>query len=166
MNEILSYIQKFAVGACFAGMIASVLPHSTEDTLMVNQQKRQIEKKTKQLDVNETIIRGKEGERVIYAIKKGKLISVATEIPGINYDEKGMPVSEKTGKPNVPFSVAFGIAAILLAIVPHIRSLATKLSESMASSSARRKERNEKKAEEKAAKAMEKAKAKESGSWL
>jgi hypothetical protein len=166
MNEILSYIQKFAVGACFAGMIASALPHSTEDTLMVNQQKRQIAKKIKQIDADETIIRGKEGERAIYAIKKGKLIYVTKEVPGITYNEKGMPVSERTGKPNVPFAIGFGIAAILFALVPHARSLASKLKAYMAESSVRRKEKNEKKAEEKAAKAIEKAKAKEGGSWL
>jgi hypothetical protein len=155
MNAILSYIQKFAVGACFAGMIASALPHSTEDTLMVNQQKRQIEKKIKQIDADETIIRGKAGERATYAIKKGKLIYVAKEVPGITYNEKGMPVSEMTGKPNVPFAVGFGVAALLLALVPHASSLARKLRESMAAS-----------AEEKAAKAIEKAKSKGSDSWL
>jgi hypothetical protein len=162
MNEILSYIQKFAVGACFAGMIASALPHSTEDTLMVNEQKGRITKKIKQIDADETIIRGKEGERAIYAIKKGKLIYVTKAIPGITYNEKGMPVSEMAGKPNVPFAVGFGIATILFALVPHAR----KLKEYMAASSVRRKERNEKKAEEKAAKAIEKAKSKSSGGWL
>jgi hypothetical protein len=176
MNEKLNSIRKFAVGACFAGMIANVIPHSTDGTLMVTEQKRQIIRKINHFGADETIIRGEDGKRVIYAIKKGKLIVIAKEIPGINYDKKGIPVSEKTGKPNVLLAVGFGIATIGLAGAPHARSLANKLSESMSAASVRRKERKEiakeiarEKAMEKAAKAIEKvAKEKEDkkGSWL
>ncbi|MDR2554303.1 MAG: hypothetical protein LBC64_02640 [Fibromonadaceae bacterium] len=162
MNERLDSIRKFAVGACFASMLANVIPHSSYDTLMVTEQRRQITRKINQLNADETIIRGDDYRRIIYAIKKGKLIAIAKEIPGINYDEKGIPVSEKTGRPNVPFAVGFGILTIILAGIPYATTLKNKLSESMAASAARRKEKKEQKEEEKASKEKEKDK----GSWL
>jgi len=162
MNEKLDSIRKFAVGACFAGMLANVIPHSSYDTLMVTEQRRQITRKINQLNADETIIRGDDHKRVIYAIKKGKLIVITTEIPGINYSEKGIPISEKTGKPNIPFAVGFGILTIILAGVPYANSLKNKLSENLAASAARRKEKKEQKEEEKASKEKEKDK----GSWL
>jgi hypothetical protein len=160
MNEKLDSIRKFAIGACFAGMVASAVPHSSDDTLMVTRQKKQITKKINQIEPDETIIRGEDHKRVIYAIKKGKLVAIGKEIPGINYDEKGIPVSEKTGRPKIPFAVGFGIITIALAGSPYAGSLKNKLSESMAAASARRKEKKEQKAEEKASKEKDK------GSWL
>jgi len=165
MNERLDSIRKFAVGACFAGIVASAVPHSTADTLMVDRQKKQITKKINQLDPDETIIRGDDYKRVIYAIKKGKLVPIGKEIPGINYDGKGIPISEKTGRPNIPFAVGFGIVAIILAGIPYASSLRNKLSESMAAAAVRREEKKKQKEEEKAEK--EKAsKEKEKGNWL
>jgi predicted regulator of Ras-like GTPase activity (Roadblock/LC7/MglB family) len=169
MNEKLNSIRKFALGVCFAGMVASIVPHSTDSTLMVVEQKRQITKKMNHLGADETMIRGEDGKRVIYAIKKGKLIAITKEIPKINYDKKGMPVSEKTGKPNAIFAVIFGLAAIGLAGVPHTHSLADKLSESMSLASVRRKERKEAAKEKAMEKAKEKAtreKESDKGSWL
>ncbi|MDR0516593.1 MAG: hypothetical protein LBH25_06060 [Fibromonadaceae bacterium] len=169
MNEKFDSIRKFAVGACFAGMVASAVPHSTDDTLMVTEQKRQITRKINHLGADETIIRDEGGKGSIYAIKKGKLIAIAKEIPEINYDKNGMPVSEKTGKPNVLLAVGFGIATIGLAGAPYARSLANKLRESMSAASVRRKERREKAKERAREKAIEKAakqKENEKGSWL
>jgi len=165
MNEKLDSLRKFAVGACFAGMLANVIPHSSVDTLMVTEQRRQIMRKINQLNADETIIRGDDHKRAIYAIKKGKLIVITTEIPGINYNEKGIPISEKTGKPNIPFAVGFGILTIILAGIPYASSLRNKLGESMTAAAVRRKEKKEQKAEEKAEKEKEKVE-KEKGSWL
>ncbi|MCL1967718.1 MAG: hypothetical protein FWF67_07520 [Fibromonadales bacterium] len=162
MNGKLDSIRKFAIGACFAGMVVSAVPHSSDDTLMVARQKKQITKKIDKLEPDETIIRGEDYKRVIYAIKKGKLIPIGKEIPGINYDEKGMPISEKTGRPKIPFAVGFGVITIILVSLPYAGSLKNKLSERMAASAARRKEKKEQKAEEKASKEKDKGK----GSWL